>query len=188
MTVVYDRLLERENIMDERWDAVDDAVTRRIGADGWIPVSETFGNGYSQRFFLSGWHAAEDWGIWSRDQKCILMLPVPTETNSQGRRLQLEIEAVFPLADESSPRTIRLRVNEGPFASFQITKTTETISATMLLDCAILRGVVPLELHLDRTVRPKANRLSPDERDLGLGVRRFRYRVLSPRSAEKKEN
>ena len=188
MTVVYERFLALDNIVDEMWGAVDDTIARQIGADGWIPVSDIFGDGYSRRFFLTGWHPAEDWGIWGRDQKCILMLPVPTEPNSQDRRLQLEMEAELPLADAFSPRTIRLGVSDGPFASFQIAKTTETIAATILLEKVIYRGVVQVEIHVDRTVCPKASGLSPDDRDLALGIRRFRYRVLSGRSAEKKEN
>ena len=76
ITLVHDRFVQQEKVMDEARAVVDDAVQRAFGGDGWIWISNLFAEGYPTKFFMRGWHSALDWVIWSRENKCLLMLPI----------------------------------------------------------------------------------------------------------------
>ena len=82
MNLVRDRAAERQKVIDEEHAVVDRAVQRGFGRDGWIWVSESFADGYPGKFFLKGWGSPREWAIFSRDDKCILMLPHPEEPPS----------------------------------------------------------------------------------------------------------
>ena len=92
--------------MDEARAIVDDAVQRGFGGDGWIWISNLFAEGYPAKFFISGWDSALDWVIWSRDDKCLLMLPFDEEPPSGGHAWNCSFTSPFLRpAHQTRPRS-----------------------------------------------------------------------------------
>jgi hypothetical protein len=170
---------ERQKLIDEVLAVVDDAVERGFGEDGWIWISNRFAEGYSTKFFLSGWHGALDWVIWDRDDKCVLMLPYPAEQSSCDHAIELQLHLALPGASAANPITIGVRVNDGPVENFNLSTDDEILTVLMSTALSKFRGASLIEFHLGAERSPRG-----DERpgvDMRMGVRRLRYRGLEPR-------
>ena len=175
--LVRDRVAERQKVIDEEHVIIEGAVQRGFGEDGWIWVSDSFADGYSSKFFLSGWRSPLEWVIWSRESKCVLMLPYSAEPASPGRRLDLQLHLAIPKASASNPKTIGIRVDDGPIENFRVSKNDIILTVQTPTESARFRGVSLVEFHLDDAIF-----YGETDRLLGsmvMGVRRFRYRLLS---------
>ena len=163
--------------MDEARAVVDDAVQRAFGGDGWIWISNLFAEGYPTKFFMRGWHSALDWVIWSRENKCLLMLPFDEEQPSRSHRLELQLHLALPQTSASNPTTIGVRINDGPIENFHLSTDDEILTVLSSTDASKFRGISLVEFHLGAGTSPgESKRLSGS---MGMGVKRFRYRVLS---------
>jgi SAM-dependent methyltransferase len=175
ITLVRDRFAQWEKVMDEARAVVDDAVQRGFGGDGWIWISNRFAEGYPTKFFMSGWHSALHYVIWSRGSKCLLMLPLPEESRDHSVELQLHL--TLPDTSASNPTTIGVRVNDGPIENFHLSTDDEILNVLFSTNSAKFRGVSLVELHPGVQI---GDRESEGRRgNLAMGVRRFRYRLLS---------
>ena len=163
--------------MDEARAVVDDAVQRAFGGDGWIWISNLFAEGYPTKFFMRGWHSALDWVIWSRESKCLLMLPFAEEQPSRGHRLELQLHLALPQTSASNPTTIGVRINDGPIENFHLSTDDEILTVLSSTDASKFRGVSLVEFHLGAETGPGESERLPGS--MGMGVKRFRYRVLS---------
>ena len=128
IALVHDRFVQQEKVMDEARAVVDGAVQRGFGGDGWIWISNLFAEGYPTKFFMRGWHSALDWVIWSRENKCLLMLPFDEEQASRGHRLELQLHLALPQTSASNPTTIGVRVNDGPIEDFHLSTDDEILT------------------------------------------------------------
>jgi ADP-heptose:LPS heptosyltransferase len=174
ISVVRDRFAEKEKVMDEARAVVDDAVKRGFGADGWISVSNLFADGYPTKFFVRGWSSALDWVIWSRENKCLLILPVD-EAPPQGG-LELQLHLTLPQTNASNPASIGVQINDGPIKNFHLLRDDEILTVTST-DASSFLGISLVKFHLG-----VANGGAESEQTRGalwMGVRRFRYRLLS---------
>ena len=72
--------------MEEARAVVDGAVQRGFGGDGWIWISNLFAEGYPTKFFMSGWHSALDWVIWSRESNAFSCCPLPEDSPRAAMR------------------------------------------------------------------------------------------------------
>ncbi len=179
ITVLHDRLVEQEKVMDEARAVVDRAVQRGFGGDGWIWIFNLFAEGYPTKFFIRGWHGALDWVIWSRENKCLLMLPFDEEPPSGGPslELQLQLHLALPHTSASNPMAIGVRINDGPVENFVLSTEDEFLTVRSSTDGSKFRGVALVELQLgDEISAGESERLYGSMR---MGVKRFRYRVLS---------
>ena len=163
--------------MEEARAVVDGAVQRGFGGVGWIWISNLFAEGYATKFFMRGWHSALDWVIWSRENKCLLMLPFDEEQPSRGDRLELQLHLALPRTSASNPTTIGVRVNDGPIENFHLSTDDEILTVLSSTSASKFRGVSLVELHLGAEIRAgESERLHGS---MGMGVKRFRYRILS---------
>ena len=174
---MHDRFVQQEKVMEEAQAVVDGAVQRGFGGDGWIWISNLFAEGYPTKFFMRGWHSALDWVIWSRENKCLLMLPFDEEQSSGGHRLELQLHLALPRTSASNPTTIGVRVNDGPIENFHLSTDDEILTVLSSTNASKFRGVSLVEFHLGAEISAgESERLHGS---MGMGVKRFRYRVLS---------
>ena len=102
--LVRDLVAERQRVIDEEHVIVESAVQRgSVKTHGYgcriaLPMV------IRSRFFLSGWRSPLEWVIWTRESKCVLMLPYSAEPASPGRRLDLQLHLAIPKASASNPR------------------------------------------------------------------------------------
>ena len=175
IALVHDRFVQQEKVMEEAQAVVDGAVQRGFGGDGWIWISNLFAEGYPTKFFMRGWHRALDWVIWSRENKCLLVLPFDEEQPSGGRGLELQLHLALPRTSASNPTTIGVRVNDGPIEDFHLSTDDEILTVLSSTSASKFRGVSLVELHLGAEIRAgESERLHGS---MGMGVKRFRYRV-----------
>jgi SAM-dependent methyltransferase len=177
IALVRETFAQQEKAMDEARAVVDDAVRRAFGGDGWIWISSHFAEGYPTKFFVRGWHSALAWVIWSRENKCLLLLPFDEEESSRGHNMVLQLHLALPQTSASNPITIGVRVNDGPIENFHLSTDDEILTVQSSTNVSRFRGVSLVEFHLGAET-------SPGERErlhghLGMGVKRFRYRVSS---------
>ncbi len=181
ITLVHDRFVQQQKVIDEARAVVDGAVQRAFGGDGWIWISSHFTEGYPTKFFMRGWHSALDWVIWSRENKCLLTLPIDEEQPSRGHGLELQLHLALPQTSASNPTTIGVRVDGGPIENFHLSTDDEILTVLSSTNASKFRGVSLVEFHLGVEI-------SAGERErlhgrlhgsMGMGVKRFRYRVLS---------
>ena len=172
-----DSFAQRDKVIDETRAVVDGAVQRGFGGDGWIRISNHFAEGYPTKFFMRGWRSASDWVIWSRENKCLLMLPFDEEQFSRGRRLELQLHLALPQTSASNPTTIGVRVNDGPIENFHLSTDDEILTVRSPTNASKFRGVSLVEFHLDAAISAGESERLPGSME--MGVKRFRYRVLS---------
>jgi len=177
ITLVHDRFVQQEEVMDQARAVVDGAVQRAFGGDGWIWISSRFAEGYPTKFFMRGWHSALDWVIWSRENKCLLMLPLNEEQASRGHHLELQLHLALPQTSVSNPTTIGVRVNDGPIENFHLSTDDEILTVLSSTDASKFRGVSLVEFRLGAEI--SAGQIERLHGSMGMGVKRFRYRVLS---------
>ena len=171
--LVYDRFVQRQKVMDAEWSVVDDAVQRVFGRDGWIRIPKSSAEAYVSNFFIKGWHEPSDSVIWSRDDTCYLMLPLPEKPASGDDRLELQLHVAIPEASEANPTTIRVRVDDGPIENFRLSSS-NAILTVMSTNASKFRGVSMAEIHFDAGEECDEPRGS-----MRAGVFKFRYRVLT---------
>ena len=177
ITLVRDRFVQQEEVMDQTMAVVDDAARRGFGADGWVWISNLFAEGYPTKFFMRGWHSALDWVIWSRENKCLLMLPYDPEQPSRSLNLELQLHLALPRTSASNPITIGVRVDDGPIENFHLSTDDEILTVISPNNASKFRGVSLVEFHLGAEISAgEGERLHGS---MGMGVKRFRYRVLS---------
>jgi hypothetical protein len=156
---------------------VDDAARRGFGADGWVWISNLFAEGYPTKFFMRGWHSALDWVIWSRENKCLLMLPYDPEQPSRSLNLELQLHLALPRTSASNPTTIGVRVDDGPIENFHLSTDDEILTVISPNSASKFRGVSLVEFHLGAEISAgEGERLHGS---MGMGVKRFRYPFTS---------
>jgi SAM-dependent methyltransferase len=172
--VVRDRFAERQKLVEEQAAIVDGAVQGAFGEDGWIWISNTFAEGYTARFFTSGWHPALHYVIWSRENKCHLVLPLPAEQSARDHDVELQLHLTLPGTSESNPMTVGVRADAGLIENFRLTTDDEILRVRFSTNSSKFRGVSLVEFRLSAEAEGGTER----DANMAMGVRRFRYRLL----------
>jgi Glycosyltransferase family 9 (heptosyltransferase) len=174
INLVRDRFAQRKKVMDDEWSVVDGPVQRVFGSDGWIRIAKSSADLYATKFFIKGWHIPTDSVIWSRDDKCLLMLPLPVEQSLGDHRVELQLHVAVPEASEANPVSIGLRVDDGPMDNFLLSSS-DAILTVRSANASRFRGVSLAEIHFGA----ETDREEGDESRASLrtGVLKFRYRV-----------
>jgi SAM-dependent methyltransferase len=178
--LVRDALVERQKVIDQEYAVVDRAIQRGFGGDGWIWVSESFADGYPGKFFLKGWGSPQEWAIFSRDDKCILMLLHPEDPYSGHPRIELQLHLAVPKATASNPTTIGIRVDDGAIENFCVSTDDVILTVQISTQSSKFRGVSLVEFLVDEAFVYGAS-----DRSLGkmaMGVKRFRSRLMIVRT------
>ena len=177
IALIGERIARQQELEDEARAIVDDAVQRGYGGDGWIWISNLFADGYPAKFFTSGWDSASDWVIWSRDDKCLLVLPFDQNQPSRGHDLELQLHLALPETSPTNPVTIGVRVDDGLIENFHLSTDDGIVTVQASTASSRFRGVSVVELHLGGEVGDGENERWRRKR--AMGVRRFRYRLLN---------
>jgi ADP-heptose:LPS heptosyltransferase/SAM-dependent methyltransferase len=179
ISIVRDRFAERLKLADQAWSTVDDAVQRGFGGDGWIWISKSFANGYSTKFFIRGWQDASDSVIWSKGKKSLLILPLP-ELPSHEYTIELQLHLAVPETSASNPTIIGVRVEDEVIENLRLSTDDTILTIPISTKSSWFRGISLVEFHLGDEIGD-----GHSERQHGfmrMGVKRFRYRVLSRES------
>ena len=152
---------------------MDDSVQRVFGGDGWIRIPKSSAEAYVSKFFIKGWHKPSDSVIWSRDDLCFLMLPLPEEPSSGGGRVELQLHVAVPEASEANPATIKLRIDDGPVENFGLSSS-NAILTVMTAKASKFGGASLVEIHFGT-----GGECYEPRRSMRAGVFKFRYRVLT---------
>ena len=158
ITLVHDRFVQQEKVMDEARAVVDAAVQRAFGGDGWIRISSHFAEGYPTKFFVRGWRSALDGVIWSRENTCLLMLPFDEEQSSRANRLELQLHLALPQTSASNPVTIGVRINDGPIENFHLSTDDEILTVLSSTEGSKFRAVSLVEFHLSTDNKRRRDR------------------------------
>ena len=175
IALVRDTFARRNKIVDETWATKDSAVQRGFGGDGWIRIPKNSAEVYPGIFFIKGWHEPSDSVIWSRGERCFLMLPLPEDQSPPGNRLELQLHVAVPEASAANPATVGLRVDEGPIENYRLSSS-DAILTVISANASKFRGVSLVEIRFDaERGREEGDEARPS---LRAGVFKFRYRVL----------
>jgi ADP-heptose:LPS heptosyltransferase len=172
---VHQLLSLRAEEEDEVWELADRIFQNAVSEDGWIPASSQLVEGCWTSFFGEGWNDCESWGAWSRSRSCELILPV---SNGAGANfIELQLEANLLQASEANRRSVEISVGSAIVADYSFERPDVVIRVRIPARHISNGGVLRVNLKVDRTVCPKKSGLGNDERDLGLGISRLRYRL-----------
>jgi SAM-dependent methyltransferase len=171
-----DKFAQREKVVGHEWSVVDGPVQRVFGRDGWIRIAKGSAEVYATKFFIKGWHAPTDSVIWSRDDKCLLMLPLPERESLGGHRVELQLHVAVPEASEANPATIGLCVDDGPIENFRLSNDGAILTVTSA-NGSKRRGVSLAEIHFEAKTGSEEG--DESRASLRTGVVKFRYRVLT---------
>jgi hypothetical protein len=172
----HERRSKLEAAADQRRRELDDGLAlnaREEGADAEI----TFTASTLGRLLLDdGWHAAEDWCVWSGDAVAHLRLPAALLARSGGE-VTVRCACYFPRnSPEDDRRTIDVFAAGQKIATWEFARAAfvgNRIDARALRIPEALMGkgtALRLAFHPDRTVSPLEAGEGDDPRQLGLAL------------------
>jgi hypothetical protein len=102
------------------------------------------------------------------------MLPLPEDQPPGSYGLELQLHLACPETSASNPITIGVRVDDGPIENFRVSTDDGVLTVSGSAVSSRFRGVSLVELHVGAETPDGAS-----ERSKAMGVRRFRYRLVS---------
>jgi len=181
----------REKGRPRSWSAVKDEVfsaVRRMAAEAAQPLTARARLAPGRRYVTrrpmrdrpdlalalaeavregEGWHAMEDWGVWSRPGSAGLRLPLPAESSGTPLRLCLELRA--PPAATLLP--VRCTGADGTAAQFEL-ELEPGKDTTFMLDLPPMEDATLLEVELENGEGTDLSAVGlPDPRRVGAGLR-----------------
>ena len=124
------------------------------------------GNGRAQ-FILNGWGYTEDWGTWAIEPSALIVLPIP-----EGGPSKILVKANAFLAGSHSKQDIEVFVNGVRLPEkFILDRQKNNILEIVLPGDMNKAGEsVVIEFKSPNAISPRAAGLSPDDRNLGIGL------------------
>lgn len=174
----HDMIIANQN---EAWALSDELISHDVLTDGWISVSSESVERYGPKFLLKGWFESEEWGCWGKGCKHTILLPLPTLNHTRNC---LVFEALIDLriGPDLPERKIGVAVNGSNPVS--IVATDNLDGDPLLMKFVIsykypLKGsFITLDIHVDPPFIPSVMMEDKeDHRLLGIGLRKFRYKV-----------
>lgn len=174
----HDMIIANQN---EAWALSDELISQDLLTDGWISVSSESVERYGPKFLLKGWFESEEWGCWGKNCKHTMLLPLPTQNHTRNC---LVFEALIDLriGPDLPERKISVSVNGSNPIS--IVASNNLVGDPLLMEFVIsndypLSGsFITLDIHVDPPFIPSVMiEDKEDHRLLGIGLRKFRYKV-----------
>lgn len=164
------------------WEISDRLIAATL-KDGWINTSADCVEGYGSHFLLKGWFSPETWGCWGEGTSHSLLLPLPHDNTIEC--LQLEALIDLRLGPDLSERRITIMVN-GEIEA-ETTAVYGADSETTLMSATLTTAGQPfsapfviLDICVDPPFVPSTREEGcHDNRRLGVGLRRFRYKTMA---------
>ena len=118
--------------------------------------------------FSSGWSGIAAGGVWNSDRSATLTLPV----GHGAKNLKVAVDASSFLPNKDYVQLVDVTVGGQPVATWTFdSKTPAGVRTAEIPDTAVKNGVVTLELAFPSATSPAAQKLSGDQRQLGLFVK-----------------
>jgi hypothetical protein len=164
-----------DHILGVTWGRDDAAgLPQPLAVQGEI-VRQTVRGDTSQQWLGTGWHDAEDWGVWSTSRARI-QVPLRTVASSAG--LEVTLEGVqFNAAPDESPSAVIRVAGRGAQATSTGAGTFEW-SARLGHDEVATHDELVVDVEVPDAVSPAELGLSDDSRVLGVGLHRIRLTQL----------
>jgi len=130
-----------------------------------------------EQHLLDGWHAAEDWCTWSAATVARLLVPLRPAPDDSGLEVRVTLVAAPSGGAYNGLRLLANGVELQPCAPEP--------NGAFGFSAHVADGHpwLLIEFHIDRLETPAAMGLSPDERALGIGLRRVEIDLDSPEAA-----
>jgi hypothetical protein len=182
---VFERFLARRL---ERMDAKAQDLLGRIATakmreastppkDGWLQPTP---NSAGACCFGDGWHDVEDWGVWGSGDKHEMLLWLPRD--GRGDPIELQIDALVMIAGESAKPRVTCFVEGQRIHEHSFSGREEAFA--FAIPAELTAGhpeFVAVVFHFAEPICPaKMGGGSSDGRELGLGIKRFRYKYVGP--------
>ena len=173
----FQTLEEVDHLGDQSWETTAIALRRVMRPHGWIECRSSFCDNYSQHLLFEGWSGNEDWGCWSVGATSHILLPFNPKIEA-GETLEIELDFTALRIEGQPPLTLTLSmasqwikvVNCEPENLVRVEIPGDAV------DCA---AFALLRLEVSATTRPSLWGLNAnDHRELGIGLRRFRFRTF----------
>lgn len=125
------------------------------------------------RLLGNGWHAPEEWGVWSGLPSAEIKVPCPSATS--GDSFKLGVSIVGFGGTKQSPIDARVRAKDGILWSGAVLDAPTDAVFTVKKSACSKRGIAMLSLEASELHSPKKMGLSSDTRKLGIGLRSVYY-------------
>jgi ADP-heptose:LPS heptosyltransferase/lipopolysaccharide biosynthesis glycosyltransferase len=165
----------------QSWEVSDHLIAATL-KDGWINTSSDCVEGYGSHFLLDDWFSAETWGCWGEGASHSLLLPLPHDDTLDCILLEALID--LRLAPDLPERRIKIMVNGKVMAETTAVygrhSDPSLMSATYICDQPFRATFIIVDICIDPPFIPSTrDAQSQDNRRLGLGLRRFRYKAVA---------
>jgi ADP-heptose:LPS heptosyltransferase/lipopolysaccharide biosynthesis glycosyltransferase len=189
--VRLDKIHDQYNIWTEKaskaWEVSDKFIRSSLSPEGWISVSSQVVESYGSKFLLQGWYEPEDWGAWGRGFEHSLILPLDSFDGARECFI-FEAELNVRLSPELPKRKISVVLNKKIDLEVCAEHEQLGVGDPLLLkfsvctqDCLMNRFML-LHFKVDSLFIPNdTNPESKDNRAIGLGLVRFRYKFATAR-------
>ena len=124
------------------------------------------GNGRAQ-FILNGWGYTEDWGTWAIEPSASIVLPIP-----EGSPSKILVKANAFLTASHSKQDIEVLVNGVRLPENFVLDRQQNNNLEIMLPSGMNKvgDSVAIEFKSLNAISPRAAGLSPDDRNLGIGL------------------
>lgn len=131
-----------------------------------------------KNMLASGWGQPEPWGVWSAEQKALLVLPTPFKVDADGARLDLEL--LVPTNQKIPVLPVRVLLSGRQIARWLLRDETNVDIQHLEFSAETLRGRNCIELGFlfERAYRPIKEHLGKDARLFGVGLIRATWVIL----------
>lgn len=161
---------ESEQLL-ERIEAATTHAASQPPKDGWLRATP---DSPGACCFGDGWHRVEDWGVWGMGDRHELLLWLPHDVGP--RPIELQMDVMVMLTEDSKPEVVCVVadrvVHQRSFAGSE-----ETVVFAIPAGSSNAE-FVSVVFNFPRPICPAKLGISTDMRELGLGVKRFRYKYI----------
>jgi hypothetical protein len=176
----YDKYIQHKN---ESWDISDRIIQEELANNDWIQISSSSIEGYCENFLLNNWYGLEEWGCWGSGTIQSILLPIPNQINTND---SIKFEALLRIrfCNKAPSKMIGIKVNGKTIIEKRIYKS--AISDDFEFEIKIdykhiqFKRFIILEILSDSFFKPSEELdENNDERELGVGLIKFRYTLLN---------
>lgn len=142
-----------------------------------LPLGQTLStaiDGPGNQWLISGWYPAEAWGTWSDGSKADLAAAFD---KSAPKGLVLRVWANALAVPQGNTQPVTVVVEGRPIATWDVKSSPAEYTATIPPLPGDAKGLT-VEFHIGHPVIPSQVGLNADPRELGFGLRAFRFDEL----------
>jgi ADP-heptose:LPS heptosyltransferase/lipopolysaccharide biosynthesis glycosyltransferase len=172
--------LDAEN---KNWEISDKIIHNDFLTKEWISVGKDSVEKYGNKFLLDNWYEPEEWGTWGQGTMHSLLLPINFSSVDKGG-IELQADLQIRFSKIFKKRTLKITIDEDIVGHSEIRYCSgrDRFEMTAFITRSEIRErkYILVNIEIDSTYIPAHHEVqSRDFRNLGIGLRGFRYRINS---------